>query len=40
MEADEYNFRNFVGIMFLFSNSSRMEKAKEIFRLFDFGAND
>ena len=39
MEAEEYNFRNLVGIM-LFSNAGRIEKAREVFRLFDFGGND
>lgn len=40
MESNEYNFRNLIGVLFLFSKAGRIEKAKEVFRLFDFGAND
>ena len=40
LESNDFNFRNLVGILFLLTNANREEKAKEIFRLFDFGAND
>jgi hypothetical protein len=39
-DSEEYNFRNFLACLFILSKSTKRDKAKALFRLYDYANND